>query len=78
MALLSVPLELLSEAGIITDGILEMYTDGNCLVIQNADAHGEFVCDGSCVNCPMSEIDCTGDCEGCPCSENCDDEEVDI
>ena len=43
MALLSVPLELLSEAGIITDGILEMYTDGNCLVIQNADAHGEFV-----------------------------------
>lgn len=77
MVLLSVPLEALNEAGIRTDGILEMYADGNRLVIQNADDPGDFVCDGDCESCPMSEIDCTGDCEDCPCSENYDDAEVD-
>lgn len=77
MALLSVPLEALNEAGILTDGILEMYADGNRLIIRNADDPGNFVCDGDCESCPMSEIDCTGDCGSCPCQADCDDAEVD-
>ena len=74
--LLSVPLEVLAEAGIMTEGVLEMYADGNRLVVQNADDLDDFVCDGDCEGCPMSEIDCTGDCESCPCFEDCDDAEV--
>lgn len=77
MALLSVPLEALNEAGILTDGILEMYADGNRLVIQNADDPGGFVCGGDCESCPISEIDCTGNCESCPCQADCDDAEAD-
>lgn len=75
-ALLAVPVELLSEAGIEPDGILEMYADGHGIVIRNADDPGEFVCDDNCESCPMSELDCTGDCEDCPCSESCDDAEA--
>lgn len=76
MALLSVPIELLSETEIKPDGILEMYADGNRLVIQNMDDSGEFVCSGDCENCPMSEIDCDGECADCPCFEDCDEAEV--
>lgn len=74
--LLSVPLEVLAEAGIMTDGVLEMYADGNRIIVQNADVPGDFICDGDCEGCPMSEIDCTGDCKSCPCFEDCEDAEV--
>lgn len=74
--LLSVPLEVLAEAGIMTEGVLEMYADGNRLIVQNADVPSDFVCDGDCEGCPMSEIDCTGDCKSCPCFEDCEDAEV--
>lgn len=77
MALLSVPLEALAEAGIQADGILEMYADGNRLIIQNAVETDDFVCDGDCESCPMSETDCTGDCDDCPCNADCDDAEAD-
>lgn len=77
MVLLSVPLELLIEVGILTDGVLEMYTDGNLLVIRNTNDTDDFVCDGDCETCPLCEIDCTNDCESCPCNVDCDDAEVD-
>lgn len=76
MAMLSVPIELLSEAGIDLDGILEMFADGHNIIIRNADDPGGFVCNGDCESCPMSEIDCTSDCESCPCKADCDDSEA--
>lgn len=76
VALLAVPIELLSETGIEPDGVLEMYADGNRIIVQNADIPGDFVCDSDCEGCPMSELDCTGDCKSCPCFEDCEDAEV--
>lgn len=70
MVLLSVPLEVLDEAGIQRDGLLEMYAEGSELIIRNADDPTDLVCAGDCGNCPMNEYDCTGTCASCPhCGE---------
>lgn len=56
--LLSVPLELITEAKLDTNGILQMSTEEGRIIIENPEDVGDFICDG--------------DCEYCPCSETCD------
>lgn len=73
--LFAVPAELLLEAGIFEGDPLQMYVDGNKLIIENVDEEiKDIVCDGDCENCPVSQIECDEDCENCPC--NCDESEV--
>ena len=59
--LISVPKEALEEAGIVDGSVLQIYADGNKLVIEKLIDTGEIVCDGNC--------------EECPCYKNCEEEE---
>ena len=74
--LISVPKEALEEVGITENCVLQIYADGNRLVIERLTDTGEIVCDGDCENCPIADIDCDGDCKDCPCSDNCDESEA--
>ena len=75
--LLSVPAEMLLEAGILEGNPMQMYVEGRRLIIENLDDTDDFVCDGNCMDCPFSEIDCDRECESCPCRNECDDSEAD-
>lgn len=68
--LISVPKEVLEEAGIVDGSVLQIYADGNRLVIERLTDTGEIVCDGDCDNCPVNETECDGNCEECPCYKN--------
>lgn len=59
--LISIPREVLEEVGITASSVLQIYADGNKLVIERLMDTGEIVCDG--------------DCEDCPCYKNCEEEE---
>ena len=71
--LISVPKDVLEDAGIVDGSVLQIYADGNRLVIEKLIDTGEIVCDGDCDNCP--ETECDGNCEECPCYKNCEEEE---
>lgn len=73
--LISVPKEVLEDAGIVDGSVLQIYADGNKLVIEKLIDTGEIVCDGDCDNCPVNETECDGSCEECPCYKNCEEEE---
>ena len=73
--LISVPKEALEDAGIVDGSVLQIYVDGNELVIEKLIDTGEIVCDGDCDNCPVNETECDGNCEECPCYKNCEEEE---
>ena len=73
--LISVPKEALEDAGIVDGSVLQIYADGNKLVIEKLIDAGEIVCDGDCDNCPVNETECDGNCEECPCYKNCEEEE---
>lgn len=73
--LISVPKEALEDAGIVDGSVLQIYVDGNKLVIEKLIDTGEIVCDGDCDNCPVNETECDGNCEECPCYKNCEEEE---
>ena len=73
--LISVPKEALEDAGIVDGRVLQIYADGNRLVIERLTDTGEVVCDGDCDNCPVNETECDGNCEECPCYKNCEEEE---
>ena len=73
--LISVPNETLEDAGIVDGSVLQIYADGNKLVIEKLIDTGEIVCDGDCDNCPVNETECDGNCEECPCHINCEEEE---
>ena len=73
--LISVPKEALEDAGIVDGSVLQIYLDGNKLVIEKLIDTGEIVCDGDCDNCPVNETECDGNCEECPCYKNCEEEE---
>ena len=73
--LISVPKEVLEDAGIVDGSVLQIYADGNRLVIERLTDTGEVVCDGDCDNCPVNETECDGNCEECPCYKNCEEEE---
>ena len=73
--LISVPKEALEDAGIVDGSVLQIYVDGNKLVIEKLIDTGEIVCDGDCDNCPVNETECDGNCIECPCYKNCEEEE---
>ena len=73
--LISVPKEVLEDADIVDGSVLQIYADGNRLVIERLTDTGEVVCDGDCDNCPVNETECDGNCEECPCYKNCEEEE---
>ena len=73
--LISVPKEALEDAGIVDGSVLQIYADGNRLVIERLTDTGEIICDGDCENCPVTETECDGNCEECPCYKNCEEEE---
>ena len=73
--LISIPKEVLEDAGIVDGSVLQIYADGNKLVIEPLIDTGEIVCDGDCDNCPVNETECDGNCEECPCYKNCEEEE---
>lgn len=66
--LISVPKEVLEDADIVDGSVLQIYADGNRLVIERLTDTGEVVCDGDCDNCPVNETECDGNCEECPCN----------
>lgn len=63
--LFAVPAELLIEAEIFEGNPLQMYVDGNKLIIENIDDTKDIVCEGDCDNCPVRKIDCNEACESC-------------
>ena len=73
--LISVPKEVLEDAGIVDGSVLQIYADGNRLVIERLTDTGEVVCDGDCDNCLVNETECDGNCIECPCYKNCEEEE---
>ena len=73
--LISVPKEALEDAGIVDGSVLQIYADGNRLVIERLTDTGEIVCDGDCDNCPVHKTECDENCEECPCYKNCEEEE---
>ncbi len=75
--LLSVPLELLEEAGISEESVIQMSAADGKILIQAVSRNDteDFVCGGDCENCPFGEIDCEGECESCPCAEYCEESE---
>jgi hypothetical protein len=73
--LISVPKEALEDAGIVDGSVLQIYADGNRLVIERLTDTGEVVCDGDCDSCPVNETECDGNCEECPCYKSCEEEE---
>lgn len=75
-ALLSVPTELLEEAGICEGCLMQMSVADGMLIIEAVEDLSDFVCDGDCDSCPVAEIDCDGDCENCPCADDCEESEV--
>lgn len=55
IVLLAVPAEMLLEAGIFEGDPMQMYVDGNKLVIENLDDVGDIVCEGDCEDCPVDK-----------------------
>ncbi|MDY4187190.1 MAG: AbrB/MazE/SpoVT family DNA-binding domain-containing protein [Candidatus Borkfalkiaceae bacterium] len=60
--LISVPKDVLEDAGIVDGSVLQIYADGNRLVIERLTDTGEIVCDGDCDNCPVNETECDENC----------------
>ena len=52
--LISVPKEALEDAGSVDGNVLQIYADGNRLVIEKLIDTGEIVFDGDCENCPIN------------------------
>lgn len=74
--LFSVLMEMLEETGIGEESVIQMRAGNGKIIINRVKNEEDFVCDGDCKNCPMSEIDCNEDCENCPCCSGCDESEV--
>lgn len=74
--LLSIPAEMLEEAGIGQESVIQMNARNGKIVINTVKDEEDFICDGECSSCPMSETDCDENCESCPCYDGCDESEV--
>lgn len=74
--LFSIPVEMLLEAGIGEESVIQMRAGKGKIIINTVNDTDNFVCDSDCKHCPMSEIDCNGDCENCPCLNERDESEV--
>ena len=73
MSVICIPTEMLVEAGITANAVLEMYVDNGAFVIHKVEDVGGYVCDLDCENCPFCYTECEDDCEECPCREHCED-----
>lgn len=73
--LFSVPVEMLEEAGIGEESVVQMSAGNGKIIINTVKNTEDFVCDGNCKHCPLSEINCDGNCEHCPCCNGCEERE---
>lgn len=73
--LFSVPVEMLEEAGIREESVVQMSAGKGKIIINTVKNTEDFVCDNDCHCCPLSEIDCDENCENCPCCDGCDESE---
>lgn len=68
-----IPTEMLDEAGITENAIVEMMViDGN-IIIRGTKDTDDYVCDDDCENCPFTYMECDDNCEDCPCKNICED-----
>lgn len=74
--LLSVPIEMLEEAGIGQESMVQISAGKGRIIIDTVQDTSDFVCGSDCESCPVNEMECDGDCENCPCFDECDDAEV--
>lgn len=54
-ALISVPVELLEEAGICEGDVMQMFVEDGRLVIEPLYDDDDFLCDDDCANCPLAD-----------------------
>lgn len=59
--LMPISLELLDEAGIDPDDIIEMYAEDGKIIITKPDTTENFACDGNCKCCPVEKLRCAND-----------------
>ena len=70
---ISIPTELLDEAGITENSVVEMYMDNGNIVIRKAEDVSQYVCDLDCQSCPYKYTECDDNCKECPCKDHCED-----
>ena len=70
---ISIPTELLDEAGITENSVVEMYMDNGNIVIRKAEDVSQYVCDNDCQSCPVMYTECDDNCKECPCKDHCED-----
>ena len=70
--LFSIPIDLLEEAGISEESIVQIPAGKGQIIIDTVDDVSDFVCDGDCESCPVDQTDCDEDCSRCPCKEHCE------
>lgn len=69
--LMPIPLEVLETSGIdCGDLVCFSATDGR-IVMEAVTDISDYVCDGDCDHCPISQIPCNGNCTECPCANGC-------
>lgn len=56
--MLYVPKDMLIEAGIRKEDVLEIYADEDSIVIRRGEDFTGYICDIKCGNCPLSCTDC--------------------
>lgn len=54
VVMLCVPTEMLREAGIREESVLEMYVEENAVILRSGNDFADFVCDKDCTGCPLS------------------------
>lgn len=54
VVMLCVPTEMLREAGIRGESVLEMYVEENAIILRGGNDFADFVCDKDCTGCPLS------------------------
>ena len=72
--LIGVPADVLEEAGIRANDLLEITAEKGKISITVVDHEdiGDYVCDGDCDHCPVNQTDCDGNCADCPCRGQCE------
>ena len=66
--LFSIPVEMLEEAGIGEESVVQISAGNGKIIIDTAEDTDE--------HCPVSETDCDGNCKSCPCCDSCEEREV--
>ena len=74
--LFSIPVDMLEEAGIGEESVVQMSAGNGKIIINTVTETEDIICDSDCEHCPLSGTDCEGNCESCPCYASCDEREV--